>query len=138
MGKPRRSRPAPPTSNLAIVRKLNYEATDELCHPALRTSLEISVDDVFGEVDHVVAGKLYLVRGSYACAATDITGLRLTGQGECQGVRADVACGDGSFEVTAEPQDVAEGMEKVLDLLAYDSNDSLVGIRMRIELLGEA
>lgn len=124
----------PQTSNLAIVHKVEFDSNDELCHPALRTSLELEAIELLGEADHIIPGKLYMLRGTYTCAAPDVEKLRLSIKGQCGGTEARVGPGSGQFEVTAEPLELAKGQENTLDLLAYGPEDHLLGIRMSFVL----
>lgn len=125
----------PHTSDIAIVHRVACEISDEACHPALKASLEIDLAELLAETDRVEPGKMYLARGSYTCSAPHIAALRLSGQGHTESPPCALTPGSGEFEAKAEPLSVTEGMEKVLDLLAYDSDDNLLGIRMRLTLV---
>ncbi len=124
----------PHTSDIAIVHRVAHEVSDDTCHPALKASLEIAITELLAETERVEPGKMYLVRGTYTCSASHIAALRLSGQGHTESPPFPLAPGSGEFEAKAEPLSVTEGMEHVLDLLAYDSDDNLLGIRMRLTL----
>ncbi|MBD3239398.1 MAG: hypothetical protein GF331_02345 [Chitinivibrionales bacterium] len=134
MKKPSKPQRMPHTSDIAIVHRVAYEISDEACHPALKASLEISLTELLAETDKVEPGKIYVVRGSYTCSGPHVAALRLSAQGHTDSQPFSLALGSGEFEAKAEPLSVTKGMERILDLLAYDSDDNLLGIRMRLTL----
>lgn len=113
---------------------LDYSVSEDLCDPEHREALQIHIDAALGEAPTVVAGKTYLVRGSYEVTDPRIARICLSGQGRNRGRLADLTAGNGSFEVTAQPWEVAPGRDDVLDLLMLGTSGNELGIRLRLDL----
>jgi len=116
---------------------LRYSATDGDCDAACKDALQIKLTEVLGTSGHVVVGGLYLVRGKYWLKEPLVQSVVLAGIGRTTGKMARLLVGEGNLEITAEPQEVAVGRDKELDIVMTSPARKDLGVRLRIELRGE-
>jgi DNA-binding HxlR family transcriptional regulator len=113
---------------------LSYTAFEIDIHSSHARDLQLEVTEVLGTSAKIAPGEAYAVRGRYTQEGERVAWLRLSAVGISQGIQARIGSGSGTFESTAEIDEVVAGRENVLDLTMTDEKGSDLGVRMRITL----